>query len=166
MQTLSELEQVRERHPQPPAAGSPAEREALVRFARFFEDFSGDRIGRLLQATYAEDVFFNDTLKSIRGRDALAHYLADSAAAVDDCRVQVLETTRTQAGEHLLRWRMSIRFKRFRRGVDTETVGLSHLRFDADGRVVYHQDYWNAADGLYEHIPLIGQLIRMVKRRL
>lgn len=166
MQTLSELQQVRKRHPQPPPADSPAEREAVERFARFFEDFSGDRIGRLLQETYAEDVFFNDTLKTIRGREALAHYLDDSAAAVDDCRVQVLETTRTAADEHLVRWRMSIRFKRFRRGTDTETVGLSHLRFDADGRVVYQQDYWNAADGLYEHIPLIGQLIRMVKRRL
>lgn len=166
MQTLVELELARRRHPQPPAAGSEAERDALARFARFFEDFSGDRIGRLLEATYAEDVFFNDTLKTIQGRSALTHYLADSASAVEDCRVEVLDSTRNAEGEHLIRWRMRIRFKRFRRGVDTETVGLSHLRFDADGRVVYHQDYWNAADGLYEHIPLIGQLIRMVKRRL
>jgi hypothetical protein len=80
--------------------------------------------------------------------------------------VRVLSTTRTEEGEHLLRWQMVIRFKRFRRGLDTETVGMSHLRFDAQGRVVYHQDYWNAADGLYEHIPLLGSLIRMIKRRL
>jgi hypothetical protein len=166
LETLTELDALRSRHPHPPTAGSPAEAEALARFGAFFESFSPDRVGGLLAATYAEDIYFNDTLKAVRGRHTLAHYLAESAAAVEDCRVRVLSTTRTAEGEYLLRWRMSIRFKRFRRGVDTETVGLSHLRFDADGRVVYHQDYWNAADGLYEHIPVLGSLIRLIKRRL
>lgn len=166
MESLSELEQIRRRHPDAPAVDSTAETEALARFAAFFESFSSDRIERLLAETYADDIYFNDTLKTVRGRSTLAHYLADSAAAVEDCRVRVLSTTRTAEGEHLLRWHMVIRFKRFRRGIDTETLGMSHLRFDAQGRVVYHQDYWNAADGLYEHVPLLGSLIRMIKRRL
>lgn len=166
METLSELERLRTRHPATFAVGSAEEVEALARFAAFFQSFASDRIERLLPVTYAEDVYFNDTLKSIRGLPTLAHYLRDSADAVEDCRVQVLSNTRTAEGEYLLRWRMSIRFKRFRRGVETETVGLSHLRFNAHGLVVYHQDYWNAADGLYEHIPLLGSLIRLIKRRL
>jgi len=166
METLTELERKRREHPAPPSAGSAAESEALACFGKFFEDFSPDRIEKLLPDTYAEDIYFNDTLKAVSGRGALAHYLAGSAGAVEDCRVQVLSTTRTSEGEHLLRWRMSIRFKRLRRGVDTETVGLSHLRFGADGKVVYQQDYWNAADGIYEHIPVLGSLIRLIKRRL
>ena len=125
-----------------------------------------DRVERLLPETYAEDVWFNDTLKTIKGRDTLGHYLAESAAAVENCRVEIEEITRTAHDEHLLRWRMMIRFKKLRRGVDTWSIGLSHLRFNADGLVVYHQDYWNAADGLYEHVPLLGSLIRALKRRL
>lgn len=166
VETLTELEQIRSRHPSPPIAGSPGEVDALARFAAFFQTFSPERIERLLPGTYADDVYFNDTLKPVRGREALQSYLRESADAVEHCRVQVLSTTRTSEGEHLLRWRMNIRFKRFRRGIDTETVGVSHLRFDAEGRVVYQQDYWNAADGLYEHIPVLGALIRMIKRRL
>lgn len=166
METLAELAHVRNLHPDGPAPGSAREAEALARFAAFFENFSPDRVTHLLPGTYAADVYFNDTLKSVRGNEALARYLRDSAEAVEDCQVQVLSTTPTSEGEYLLRWRMRIRFKRFRRGIDTETVGISHLRFDAEGRVVYQQDYWNAADGLYEHIPLIGSLIRLIKRRL
>lgn len=166
METLSELERLRALHPTELAAGSAEEADALARFAAFFQSFAGDRIERLLPATYAEDIYFNDTLKPVRGRAALAHYLRDSADAVEDCRVQVLSNTRTAEGEYLVRWRMSIRFKRFRRGVDTATVGMSQLRFNAQGLVVYHQDYWNAADGLYEHIPVLGSLIRLIKRRL
>ncbi|HEU0152943.1 MAG TPA: nuclear transport factor 2 family protein [Arenimonas sp.] len=166
METIETLARLRARHPSPPPAGSPAEAEALARFARFFSSFAPDRVATLLPDTYAEDVYFNDTLKAMEGRAALAHYLRDSAEAVESCRVEILETTRTAHDEHLVRWTMMIRFKKFRRGVDTWTVGMSHLRFDADGRVVYHQDYWNAAEGLFQHIPVIGTLINAVKRRL
>ena len=166
MDTLAALDDLRRRHPHGPAAGSSAEQQALERFATFFSSFTADRLERLLPATYAADVYFNDTLKTVRGRDALAHYLAESAAAVEACRVEILDTTRTAQGEFLVRWKMMIRFKRFRRGVDTWSLGMSHLRFDAQGLVVYHQDYWNAADGLYEHIPLLGGMIRAIKRRL
>jgi len=166
METLDELAAARQRHPDSVPANSPAERDALARFTDFFSSFAGDRINRLLDGVYAEDVYFNDTLKSVRGRAALAHYLAESAAAVEDCRVEVLNVSRAGDGEHLLRWKMMIRFRKLRRGVDTWTVGISHLRFDRDGRVVYHQDYWNAADGVYEHVPLLGGMIRMLKRRL
>jgi hypothetical protein len=166
MDTLAALDDLRRRHPQSFAAGSGEEQQALDRFAAFFSSFAADRIERLLPATYAADVYFNDTLKAIRGRDTLAHYLAESAAAVEACRVEILDTTRTAQGEYLVRWKMMIRFKRFRRGVDTWSLGMSHLRFDAQGLVVYHQDYWNAADGLYEHVPLLGGMIRAIKRRL
>lgn len=166
METLNELEIARARHPAPPAAGSPAEAEALAAFSAFFSSFAPDRIEQLLALTYAEDIYFNDTLKTVRGLQALGHYLQESAAAVEDCRVQILETTRTAHGEHLVRWTMMIRFRRFRRGVDTWTVGMSHLRFDAAGRVVYHQDYWNAADGLFRHIPVLGWMIEAVLKRV
>lgn len=165
METLEKLKLIRTRHPAPPA-GSATESQALARFAQFFSSFAPDRVDKLVPQTYAEDVYFNDTLKAIEGRDALSHYLRESAEAVDACRVEIHETTRTANDEHLVRWSMMIRFKKFRRGVDTWTVGMSHLRFDAEGRVVYHQDYWNAADGLFQHIPVLGTLINAIKRRL
>ena len=44
--------------------------------------------------------------------------------------------------------------------------GASHLRFDAAGKVVWHRDYWDAAEELYEKLPGIGWLMRLLKRRL
>ena len=42
----------------------------------------------------------------------------------------------------------------------------SHLRFAADGRIAYHRDYWDAAEEVYEKVPLLGGLLRRIKRRL
>jgi hypothetical protein len=43
---------------------------------------------------------------------------------------------------------------------------MSHLRFDADGRVALHHDFWNAAEGLYQYVPVLGAGIRAIQRRL
>ena len=43
--------------------------------------------------------------------------------------------------------------------------GGTHLRFDGTGRVVLHRDYWDAAEELYEKLPLLGSLMRWLKRR-
>ena len=43
--------------------------------------------------------------------------------------------------------------------------GASHLRLDAQGLVVFHRDYWDAAEELYEKLPVIGALMRWLKKR-
>lgn len=166
METLKELDAIRIKHTSVPAANSPEELLAIENFKAFFSSFESNRIDTLLDKTYASDVYFNDTLKTIRGIDSLAHYLKDSAAAVENCRVEVIEVTRSENNEHYVRWKMLIRFKRFKKGQDTWTVGMSHLRFNTDGLVVYHQDYWNATDGIFRHIPILGSMINAVIKRL
>ena len=58
---------------------------------------------------------------------------------------------------------MEIRFKRFRKGELTRSIGMSHLRVGADGRILLHQDYWDSASGLFEHVPVLGYGIRKIK---
>lgn len=166
MEYLDVLERCRTTLPQPFGRGSDAERDALARFARFFSDFSPDKVDRLVDLTYAPDVWFNDTLKTIRGRDTLRNYLRHSAEAVESCRVEILDTLGNDRGDYYLRWTMVIRFRRFKRGQDTQTIGMSHLRFNADGLVLLHQDYWDSTAGLFEHVPLLGTGIRAIKRRV
>lgn len=160
------LRRVREQHGAPLEPGSEEEAHALERFKAFFSDFAPDRIERLLALTYAPDVWFNDTLKTVVGRPALGEYLAHSASAVEQCLVEVQEVLANGRGDYYFRWNMMIRFKRFNRGTDTHSIGISHIRFDQDGLVVLHQDFWNAADGLFQHVPLLGAAIRMIKQRL
>jgi hypothetical protein len=166
MDTLNALDAIRIKHPTPPAAGSEKEKEAIDNFRRFFTTFSVDRIETLLGKTYAEDVYFCDTLKTIQGIKPLMHYLCESAEAVEACTVEVLDISRNDHNEHLVRWKMMIRFRKFKKGQDTWTVGMSHLRYNADGFIVYHQDYWNSTDGLFRHIPVLGFMIEKVLARV
>lgn len=160
------LARLRQDLPEPFPAASAEEAEAIARFRRFFSDFSPNKVDQLLDATYAEDVWFNDTLKTVEGRAALQHYLRDSASAVEACRVEIHEVIRSAQADYWFRWSMMIRFKRFKRGVDTHSIGMSHLRFDREGKVCLHQDYWDSTQGLFEHVPVLSTLIGWIKRRL
>lgn len=146
-------------------AGSSEERDGLKRFEDLFSELSESRIREKVRDVYAADVYFNDTLKEIQGIDALELYLIESARAVELCTVDVQDVA-SHEGNYYVRWVMDIRFKRLKRGETTRSIGVSHLRLDAEGKVALHQDYWDSASGLFEHVPVIGYGIRAIKARV
>jgi hypothetical protein len=46
----------------------------------------------------------------------------------------------------------------------TTDLSFSHIRFDASGKVNYHRDYWDTGEELYAKLPVLGWLIRRLKR--
>jgi hypothetical protein len=64
-----------------------------------------------------------------------------------------------------LTWEFRFRFKRF----DTTTLqavrGASHVVFNEQGLVTLHRDYWDAAEELYEKLPVLGGFMRWLKKR-
>lgn len=65
----------------------------------------------------------------------------------------------------MLTWEMRFRFRGWR-GSDEQVIrGATELRFDDEGRVILHRDYWDAAGALYEKLPLVGGVMRWLRRR-
>ncbi|MFK7962037.1 MAG: nuclear transport factor 2 family protein [Phycisphaerales bacterium] len=145
--------------------GSDALHAAGQRFGAFFASFTPDAMRTKIPETYADDCWFDDTLKTVRGSEALAHYLVESAEACNRCTVQV-EDISGGGPDVYVRWRMMIDFKKFKSGTENWTIGMTHLRFGADGRILLHQDYWDSAEGLFIHVPVVGWAIRKIRARL
>lgn len=161
LETLSELET------EGPGVepGSEAERQAIDRVKGLLSDFKAEGFRDRVREVYAEDAFFNDTLKTVRGADAIEEYLGETADGIDKGTVEFLDVV-SDSGNHYFRWLMTIQFKKFDRGEDKTSIGMTHIRFDADGKVALHQDYWDSASGLFEHVPVVGWMIRRIKGRL
>jgi hypothetical protein len=43
--------------------------------------------------------------------------------------------------------------------------GASHVVFNEQGLVTMHRDYWDAAEELYEKLPVVGGVMRWLKKR-
>ena len=146
-----------------PADDTPPLRNAAFRVVEFFEQLapaSLDRLGTI----YAPDAYFKDPFNEVRGlpgiRQVFSHMyesLAQPRFVVTGCIVD--------GQECFLTWDFIFHFKRF----DTRTLqtvrGGSHLKFNAAGLLDFHRDYWDAAEELYEKLPLVGRLMRWLKQR-
>ena len=75
----------------------------------------------------------------------------------------VVTTHVIQGDQAFLTWDFLFKMKRFNRNEQC-IRGASHIRFAADGRVSFHRDYWDVAEELYEKLPLIGSVMRGLKK--
>ena len=116
-----------------------------------------------LRGVYAPDARFKDPFNQVQGVAAIAAIFAHMFRTLDGPRFRVLDIALD--GDLLfLTWDFDFRTRGA--GARAMTVhGATRLRLDAQGRVVDHRDYWDAAEELYEKLPLIGLLMRWLKRR-
>jgi len=135
-------------------------REAADRYVAFLESMTPADLDRL-GAFCAPEVRFRDPFNVAVGVAAYRRVLEKMFADVG--RPDFVVTDRAQAGDMLcLRWRFAARGPG---GSELRFEGMSDIRFDDAGRVLSHTDFWDAGV-VYEKVPLLGGLIRLVRRRL
>ena len=139
------------------------EKQAIGRFKSFFKNVTPDSVREQTSGLYAEDAFFNDTLKTVHGRPAIEEYFAKTATHVDLFHTEVVDVARS-GDNYYVRWIMDVRFRGSKKTI--RTIGVTQLRFDPAGRIVLHQDFWDSTAGFFEHLPVLGPLIRGVKSML
>ena len=137
--------------------------DAISRFARYFEQLQPADIARLGQY-YAADARFKDPFNDVRGVPAIAQIFSHMFESLDQPRFVVTHQLQ-QGSDAFLTWEFTFRFKNFRRDQLQCIQGATHLKLDDAGLVTLHRDYWDAAEELYEKLPLVGGLMRWLKRR-
>ncbi len=147
------------------AAGSVAARHddpRIDRLVRRFEGLSPAVLPRLSEL-YVEDARFKDPFNEVQGVAAVREVFEHMYRSLDEPRFVVHDIV-VDGAQCFLTWDFLFRFKRF--SPDLQTVrGGSHLRLAPDGRIAMHRDYWDVAEELYEKLPVVGALMRWLKRR-
>ncbi|AVI61760.1 nuclear transport factor 2 family protein [Halomonas sp. GFAJ-1] len=138
--------------------------QAVARFCAFFNKLDKTCTEKLYEV-YTEEVVFNDPLHHIQGREALSRYFATMYENVERCQF-TYHTQQQQGKQAFVTWTMEFVHPRLARGKPVRVAGCSALTFADDGRVTQHRDYFDAGAMLYEHLPLMGQVIRWLKHRL
>jgi limonene-1,2-epoxide hydrolase len=147
------------------APGSAEEQEAIDRFSAFLTSLTPDGVRQRTRQVYAADAYLNDTLREVRGVGQIEAYFLRTAEGAKRIGVEVLDVA-GKGGEYYFRWRMEIEHPKMAGGRPTTSIGMSHVRFDPQGQVVFHQDYWDSGSYFYAHLPVLSRLINWVKKGL
>ncbi|MDE1153416.1 MAG: nuclear transport factor 2 family protein [Micavibrio sp.] len=137
--------------------------DALKRYIAFYETLSPETLPQA-HTVFTEDARFKDPFNDVRGLDKIDRVFTDMFKTVGTPDFHVTGSGWNGDATCYLRWRFT-----YRVGGKGETImveGMSDVTFAADGKVSSHIDFWDAAQGLYEHLPVIGAVLRMLRRRV
>ncbi|EGU32244.1 putative transcriptional regulator [Vibrio ichthyoenteri ATCC 700023] len=118
----------------------------------------------LLDDVYHRDVVFEDAAHRLEGWDELKRYFDALYRNVQRCQFDI-QDLQQQGNAGFITWTMALEHPKLQRGNTIYVNGVSHLKF-SDGKVIYHRDYFDLGEMLYENLPLLGSVIRTIKQRL
>jgi limonene-1,2-epoxide hydrolase len=138
--------------------------ETFADFYRNFSQYRGSELHTVLRKLYQNDVVFVDPVHQINGLDNTIGYFEQLSAGLNDCRFDIQEITGN--GEKMfVAWRMNYAHQKIRGGELLQLDGVTELGISG-GKICYHRDYYDMGAMIYEHVPLLGSVIRWLKSRL
>jgi hypothetical protein len=132
-------------------------------FLAVYQKLDADSLD-LLGQVYSDQIRFCDPAHEITGLPALKDYFAElyrhvTAISFSFNRRHLLDS------EAYIGWTMTVSHPRLAGGQPVAVDGMSYLQFDEHGKVLYHHDYFDLGALLYEQLPLLGSIIKTIKRR-
>lgn len=134
------------------------ENPPLARMGEFFQKMSEESVKNVAEL-YAPDATFRDPINTARGPQSIEAVMADLFHQLKNIRIVVREQHGNDHAGCLI-WTMHYDF----RGKSRSLPGVSHFSFDQAGLVVAQEDYWDASFVLYGEFPVLGFLMRAIRR--
>ena len=134
----------------------------LNNFKAFYQN-SGELHLEQIDALYTQDIEFRDPLHTILGILALKSYMKNLYATSRDIR---FEYTDELYGENwaTISWLMHFRHPSLAGGKLISVRGITQIRFT--DRIFYHEDFYDLGAMIYQHVPILGRIIRFINQRI
>lgn len=137
--------------------------QACTAYCRYFETIEPPSVDRLDDLAI-EAMIFEDPFNKLQLRSDVKRVFQEMFDQMDNPAFKVLSTSWSPDRESvILKWRFTGRAHKLG-PVDFD--GMSEVRFNEDGKVVSHIDFWDAGTHFYEKIPVLGFFIRLIKRSM
>jgi steroid delta-isomerase len=126
-----------------------------------FEGLSLDTVDHLIDL-YSTDALFKDPFNEVTGQHDIKKIFVHMFEQVDQPKFIVLNEI-SNSNQACLTWEFRFRFKN--EAHQQVIRGCSWLTI-RQSLITEHRDYWDTAEELYEKIPLLGSLMRFLKKKL
>lgn len=135
----------------------------IQRVVQAYQELTKSNIA-LLGHIYHSNVVFKDPVHKIEGWEELERYFDSLYQNVISCSFDIHHAQQTE-NQGFLVWTMRLQHPKLRRGQEITVEGMSWLQF-SDHKVIVQQDAYDLGEMIYEHIPLLGHVVRKVKQGL
>lgn len=115
-----------------------------------------------LDKLYDANIQFIDPVHHINGLSDLKKYISHMYENISDYKLTVLDCVQGESTAYLT-WSLRFCHPRLNAGNRIEFEGVSKLEFNE--KIYKHQDFYDLGAMLYEHIPVLGSLLKIIKNK-
>ncbi|ADR22349.1 transcriptional regulator [Marivirga tractuosa] len=132
----------------------------VEKFKQYFSpiDFKNQSI---LNEIYSDHIVFKDPIHEIHGIENLKEYFNKLNDNLIEGSFRFTEESIVD-NKAYLSWEMDLKLKRPKKNV--KASGISVLIME--DKIISQRDYFDAGELFYENIPLLGGIIRSIKKKL
>ena len=140
----------------------------LTRFCELYKDLASIELNDL-DSVYHENIVFHDPVTKHEGLLDVKEYFANLLQNATSCKFtihQILNcASSSEEIDHVVLWTMESESKVIKKGQTLRLDGTTMLKIQ-DDHIIYHKDYYDLGQMVYEHIPVLGFIIKSIKKRL
>jgi hypothetical protein len=144
------------------APDSAGQQAVFERLQAYFTNMSADSVREQTALVYAPEAYLNDTLVGIDGADRIEAYFSHTMQDTRVLNVRFLDRAWTGI-DCFVRWEMRVEHDALAGGEPVLSYGVTQFRFDREGRVLLHKDFWDSGTGLYEQLPVLGGILGRIR---
>ncbi len=126
-----------------------------TRFTSTFDTLGTPTFVEKASLLYADKLFINDTLSQFRSRNDLVEHFKGMNKRVSNVTVKLLNTSYYQDSAYI-HWSMAYDFKMFGATRSMKSHGISEMKVNQNNQIIFQQDFWDPADGLFRALPYVG----------
>lgn len=140
----------------------------IDRFCEVYEQLADLNLDDL-EGLYGSDVVFQDPVTTHTGLAAVKAYFSGLLQNTSSCMFTIHNVIdcadNREHIDHVVVWTMTLETSALKKGQPVTLDGTTLLRIE-DGRISYHRDYYDMGEMIYENVPLLGSIIRSIKKRM
>lgn len=135
---------------------------ALQKYVEYYETLTVRSV-RLIEKIADPQIVFKDPFNEVEGVDNVVSILRKMFEDVKNPSFTVEDSAWGKDGRTAyIKWAFVFGPDHKRQQI----YGMSEVMFSPDGLVVMHRDFWDAAENIYERVPVLGTLLRFIKSRI
>lgn len=134
----------------------------LNEFTSVYQKLNTDNLV-LLNSIYHQEITFIDPIHEIKGLEELQQYFQGLYQNLESCQFIISEVI-SQPNQAAIYWKMTYQHPKLNKGNEVSVFGSSHLKAK-EGKVIYHRDFLDLGSMLYEQLPVLGKVIRLIKSK-
>ena len=133
------------------------------KITHFFETLHSETSMDSFKSIYDDKVSFKDPFNAVEGIVSVYGIFAHMYRNLDNPRFVIIEYM-DKENVIYVKWDFHFAFK----GQKDESSfeGVSRLQMNKQGKIISHVDFWDAAEHMYEKMPIVGSLLRFIKRKI